>query len=605
MARGMTAPPRESAFVLDLLAARGRYGAAGRRQRLNLMTRAGRESLHRAADFTAYHEWLLFHAAYPDDAAVLRAVTRELRRIAAIARSAPGLRGKLRNSGIAHSDACYSFSWDITAWLSARFGRAVEIEWDDGSAGDALDELLPRLVSRCERDGLLCDRFTTREWLTLARGRARTDLAWLLRRIARATVGGRNDAARDDDTRDESAGGHSGRDDPAHSEHLRDELFDRLELSVVWRLSDAIASRTFCRFPPRRLAPVGDALIRQADVAGIVVAPLPTTPYLARRLAQQLIDIGRAVLAARGRETDPIAYADPRDVRLARLEHGIDVAIYGMRPPRRLPLESFFGFVAAKNRVPVGYGGGWVFGGRCEIGVNIFDTFRGGESALIFAQVMRVYAQLFGAWRFIVDPFQFGQGNAEAIRSGAFWFYHRLGFCPLDARLRTLADDERALLKADPRRRTPAPTLRKLATAKLVLDVGDTAPRDGGTQRAGDPGDVTEIGLAVSRFIARKFGGDRDAAEIQCARWAARLLSLGAITRLQPAERRAFAEFSVLASLIPDLSRWSRADRTALATLMRSKGAVRESRYARHVRQHAKFIEALSGISAAGTRQEK
>ena len=55
-------------------------------------------------------------------------------------------------------------------------------------------------------------------------------------------------------------------------------------------------------------------------------------------------------------ETDPITYANPREVTLVRLERGIDIALFGSVPERRLPIESFFGFVIAKNRVPIGYG---------------------------------------------------------------------------------------------------------------------------------------------------------------------------------------------------------------------------------------------------------
>ncbi|NJM51440.1 MAG: hypothetical protein HC843_11690, partial [Sphingomonadales bacterium] len=63
--------------------------------------------------------------------------------------------------------------------------------------------------------------------------------------------------------------------------------------------------------------------------------------------------------------------------------------------------------------IPVAYGGGWVFGDRCEIGINVFDDFRGGESALLFGQILRVYRHHYRVRRFLVDPFQFGAGNRE------------------------------------------------------------------------------------------------------------------------------------------------------------------------------------------------
>src|SRR6185436_9582461 len=78
------------------------------------------------------------------------------------------------------------------------------------------------------------------------------------------------------------------------------------------------------------------------------------------------------------------------------------------------------------------YGGGWPFLGTCKIGVNIFAPFRGGESALLFGQVLRVYRQCFGVGRFVAEPSQFGGTNREGLRSGAFWFYYRLGFRPIN-----------------------------------------------------------------------------------------------------------------------------------------------------------------------------
>ena len=37
------------------------------------------------------------------------------------------------------------------------------------------------------------------------------------------------------------------------------------------------------------------------------------------------------------------------------LGRGLDVALFGLLPDRRLPLESFFGYIAARNRVPLAY----------------------------------------------------------------------------------------------------------------------------------------------------------------------------------------------------------------------------------------------------------
>jgi len=48
-------------------------------------------------------------------------------------------------------------------------------------------------------------------------------------------------------------------------------------------------------------------------------------------------------------------------------------------------------FMMFKNGYPMAYGGGWLFGKRSLLGINIFESFRGGESAFVFAQLLRTY----------------------------------------------------------------------------------------------------------------------------------------------------------------------------------------------------------------------
>jgi hypothetical protein len=287
-----------------------------------------------------------------------------------------------------------------------------------------------------------------------------------------------------------------------------------------------------------------------------------------------MIDIGRIFLATRRRETDPLTYANPAEVTLVRLERGIDVALYGMQPTRRLPVESFFGYVAARNRVPMAYGGGWVFLDRAEIGINVLDPFRGGESAYLFAQVLRVYHQHYGARQFRVDPYQFGQRNAEAIRSGAYWFYDRLGFRSSDAGVAELAEQERSRIARDRRYRSPFPALRRLASAPLVLDLG------GDTEAAPD---LVQVSLGVTAFVAERFDGDQERAD----RWALRRLGRAAPRRLR-----------LLAAIVDELQRMSPAQRPALLAVIAAKSGPRERDYVRRMQEHGGLRAGLQRLGA-------
>ncbi|MGE0481736.1 MAG: hypothetical protein AB7Q17_14820 [Phycisphaerae bacterium] len=564
-------------------AKRARIAAAVRR------VRAGRAS---AADLRAFHDELLFLSAYAESAAAARAANAALPIVGgAIAALSGAAREALADSGIAGTRLTTSFSLDLLAWLTARRGGRVALVWEDGTAGAALDEMLRLLVSSAEADGLLSERCTTQDWLRRANGApARSEVDWLRERFAALPC-------------------------PAA---LRDRLFESLDLRVAWSLPARGPSRTFTRFPPRPRFVHRDGLRREVRPAELLVTPLPRPQRLTRAGARRLIDVARETLAVRLRETDPVTYANPREVTLFCLERGVDVLLLGMQPERRLPIESFFGYVAAKNRVPIAYGGGWVFFERCEIGINLFDEFRGGESAYVFSQVLRVYQQHYRARLFTVDPFQFGADNQEAIASGAFWFYYRLGFRPREPALRTLADREAARIAARRDHRTRPALLRRLAGGHLELSIegprdtggarSATSLRAAGAHRAGQqrgvepPLELTDVGLTVTDWIARVHRGDREAAERAALSLAERALHLPPRGRRPDIELAWLRKLAPLAALLPDLPRWSDAARAALGAALLAKGGLRERDYALRLQDHARFRSELAQTVARRTR---
>lgn len=541
----------------ELDAIRTRFGRSVATRRLRLLRHISAHPTADPADASRYHELLLFLAAYPDDSRVLRVLQAELRRITTLARKHASA---LEDSGIANTQSVVSLSSDAIDWLERHVGRHVDIAWNDGSAGDGLDDVLPLLMSPIERDGFLTDALSTRDWLAAAAGRNhRMQLRWLLDRFV----------------------------DRVASADVRDRVFETAELPLRWRLRGSL-SRTWTRFPPRAIHYQVEPPVRAIHLPDQLARPLPPPRRLTTAAARALIDAARATLFVRERETDAVTYANPYDVALYSLERGIDVALFGAIPSRRLPLESFVGFVVARNRVPIGYGGGWIFFDRSEIGINIFDTFRGGESAYAFAQIMRVYHHRFGAQRFLVDPFQFGADNTEGIQSGAFWFYYRLGFRPVDHRLRERADVEADRIASGRRYRTPPAVLRRFARAKLSFDVDGTGGRHDQTP------DLHRLGQAVTRALAR-------GAPQPSSRWAsivARRLGIRGTRAWPAAEREAFENLCPLVAQIDGLARWPASDRASLVALMRIKGSPRQIEYIRALQRHERLRLALQRIAA-------
>jgi hypothetical protein len=541
-------------IIARLAAARRHFGPGMSRERLALLAAGGRLPGLPAPFRQGWHDEVLFCVAYPDSVRVRRAAEQALRRIAALIRKRPADSIRtLANSGVAGSWVATTFSPDLLRWLLARAGRDVDVTWE---GADGLEATLPLLALPAEADGLLSPDLSTEDWIRLAMGRSRP-LAWILDRVDALGL----------------------------SPELRERLFATMSLEVRWRLGRD--SRTLTRFPPRPIFYQREPLHRDVALGEVLARPLPPPAKLDRVGVTGLIDTARAALAARGRETDPVTWANPSETTLFRLDRGIDVALFGLTPERRLPIETYVGFVAARNRVPIAYGGGWAFFGRCEIGVNLFEEFRGGESAHVFAQVLRVYRQRFRARQFLVDPFQFGKDNPEAIRSGAYWFYHRLGFRLTDDRLRAEAEAEHHRIQGRPGYRTPARVLRRFTGSRLFLDIR-TAERGGSPDiapwRPAAP-ELARVSLALTSWI--------DAGR-RIARWLGRG---GAATTEQG--RLWFGRLAPLIAMLPDLHSWEPRDREQLGRILRAKGGPRERDYALALQRHHRLEAALYAVAAS------
>jgi hypothetical protein len=129
-----------------------------------------------------------------------------------------------------------------------------------------------------------------------------------------------------------------------------------------------------------------------------------------------------------------------------------------------------------KNGVPIGYVEVlWPRqpnGGRMEVGFNLYYTFRQGETAWLYARLLKLYRERYRVTSFLVDPYQLGHENEEAIESGSFWFYYKLGFRPESAEVARLAERELQKIAVRPGYRTSPGTLRKLAASPTVYECG-------------------------------------------------------------------------------------------------------------------------------------
>ena len=561
MPRSDALPALDLATVDALRVASLRFGPEHRAAKVRALAATTSAAPTDAESLLAYHDCLLCLVAYPETPQLLAATRRELRRVAAAARTLYSTgparaRAKLSNSGVAGTEVTINFGWDIARWLAERFPRQSDID-SFGDHGLPLQEVLVESLGAMEFELGASDASALEFLIAASPSNRPTHLAWLVAAFARLPC----------------------------SDALRATLFDATQPFTTIRTGRSLLSRTFARGLPRRTYYHRDPLPKRIDLPALLDQPLPLPRRLTRAECQQVVDTGRAVLAAMGRETDAIALTYPDGVRWYDLARGTAVALFTIRPDRRVPLDSHIGMMLFKNGVSVGYGGGWPFLGDCRIGVNIFAAFRGGESALLFGQVLRVYHQCFSVGRFIAESSQFGGTNREGLRSGAFWFYYRLGFRPIDPDAARRASGEWSQMSADPGYRTPERRLRTFTDSDIELRLEPT------------PGiETSELSHLVTTWIGAQFGGDRGAAITAATERVGRALGATDRSAWPQNEVNAFATLAPLVVQIPRLGDWSDAERRNLVLLMRAQGSDQFGFHDRLLR-HRRFATALAALA--------
>ena len=526
-----------------------------------------------------YHEALCFLAAYPDSARIDAQVRVNL----AAFESRPDVRSHaeaLASSGIAGTPIDYRFFWPMARWLAARWPQSLHVDWDEFENADRLESLLGLLVMPAEYPAL--DEFTRtpREWLAHMKCADETDAAFLVRRFGELPM---DDRAREAiyDGLDVPMRLVPGTDTPSRTRARTERVFD--QPTGAWR-----RARVSRRDPIRYTTTPLDR--RRPGLAAEIARP-PATRLLSPAAGRELVELARVSMVTRQRDLDAFAYADARDVRLIDAGDGVQFACMGMIPERRLMFETVYGFITLKNGVPVGYVLTSALFGSSEIAYNVFDTYRGGEAARIYGRVIAATAHLFGSDTFTIYPYQLGEDNDEALESGAWWFYWKLGFRPRDPQILRLARREVARMKRKPGHRSSLATLRRLARANIYWSKGPD--REDVIGRLS----LANVGDAVTRAVARRFGSRREEASDTCAREAMTVLGVRSLAGWSPAQRAWWQHWAPLVCVLPGLGRWSPKARRALVHMIRAKGGPREDEFVRRFDAHRPLRTAIRRLA--------
>ena len=533
---------------------KSRFDPTGRIPLEKLLAEAVKFHPHDAASLIRMHEALLFLRAYPLSAETARLADRVLfsfaSRIEEVCRD-----GRTEAfaepdvSGMAGTSFSAVFSYEVARRLSARHGGALTMNWESFDAGD-LGPVLSRLLPIFGEDWPVEANVPYATWMKRARRAGVGDLQWLLEQLDRLPAADREKAA----------------------------LYESLHLPVNWELANSRATRSRARLPRAKLFYHRAPLVQRTEVSltsELNAAPLPVR-RLSRGDARRVLDLILDTSAVRYRELYGFTYPDDRHVLQAEMGRGVKTFFFGVPPERRLPVRAYHCGMFFKNGVPIGYVEMLSLCERAEMGFNIYYTFREGESVWLYAKTLRLCRQLLGVTCFSVDPYQIGHHNEEAIDSGAFWFYRKLGFRPVRPEAARLLEREEARLRSDPRYRTPRPTLRRLAAGCMIFEL------PGQQTGVWDRFEARNLGFATSREMARHFDGDAGKLSREATKRVSRLLQMDST-----------GDLAVVLSLIPDLGRWTPDQRAALAAIVRAKHGPDERRYLRLTQRHERLRQAL------------
>jgi hypothetical protein len=367
---------------------------------------------------------------------------------------------------------------------------------------------------------------------------------------------------------------------------LKDQLYDNLKIFVSWKLNADDAGITSNRWPVKSVIFKNPVKLKTESLSILktnVTDPLP----LSIGEKNHLISTIRESLALHARETDPVTYADPGETFLYEMGDGLQIALTGMIKERRLSLESYIGYMAFKNGIPVSYGGGWIWGHSCKIGINIYPPFRGGDSDKLFCQIMRLYFQVYLIRRFVVKPYQFGKGNPEGLKSGAFWFYYKLGFRPVSRDISNIANMEWNKIKSHTNYRTPISILKKLTICNLEWEPAKTIHKFL---------EADKISMVITQMINKKFSSDRKLAVEKSKQEMKKFLGLKRLPNFNSVEKIIWNSWSLFFVCLPGTANWTVSERRKFQKLLYLKSKGSEIDFIGKLQQHSHLWASMEGV---------
>lgn len=573
MAKKSTLTLKTNDLIESLAKLQASFSPSDAKRKIAIIEKLKARDIKNPHSLTRYHDTLCFLQAYPDNPLLLKLVDNELADFSGRVEYFREVKGpdddRIDDTGMVDTIIHYPYNIHMARWLVDNYGPSVDIDWEgyEENEADPISGMLNMFALYMESDGVDDENLTTEDWIAKAVGSGQTSLIWLLDRIKSLQA----------------------------PFEIKQHLYDNSELTLSWQLGRTGAARTLAKNPCRKIYFQKKPMKKQKiNLKKSLRKAAPALSLLSAKAGSEIINRLIRAQLPRHRELYPVLYANPAEVYLTSPGRGLEIFILGMRADDRMPLETNYSALLIKNGVPIGYGIAVLLFERCEIAINIFDTFRSGEASLIFEHFFRVFHHHFGGRAFLMRRWQVGHENEEGLQSGSFWFYFKLGFQPIDPRANELARTEWSRIRKDKSYRTDIKTLKKLALSDMVIDLRPNV------EKPYEELLVSRIAFALTHRIAEKYNGDGRKAESDSKRSIKRVLRIDNLASWTTSEKLQFRRWSPILASIPDFSTWRATEKKHLLRIIRSKAAIREKNYVEFLQKHRRLRNALIDLAAGG-----
>ena len=107
------------------------------------------------------------------------------------------------------------------------------------------------------------------------------------------------------------------------------------------------------------------------------------------------------------------------------------------------------------------------------------------------------------------------------------------------------------------------------------------------------------ISLGVLDYVSQRFGSQREEGIRRCSQELAKALGINSVSGWTADEQLMWDRLSPVIAAVADVKKWPKADRDALADVIRAKGGVHEKDYVKLFDAHKRLRRAVAAFAAA------